>query len=45
MMGEVPVEDHSELVQDFYQSISDRIDSHLLYKGKQHVVTNLFGPL
>ncbi len=33
-MGEVPVDETSDLVLDFYQSMSDRVDSHNLYKGE-----------
>ena len=33
-MGEALVEETSDLVLDFYQSMSDRINTHSLYKGK-----------
>ena len=33
-MGEAPVEETSDLVLDFYQSMTDRVNSHNLYKGE-----------
>ena len=34
-MGEALVEETSDLVLDFYQSMSDRINTHSLYKGSK----------
>lgn len=31
--GDWPIEDLSELVQDFYQSMSERMQTHSLFKG------------
>ena len=32
--GEVPIEDISEMVQDFYQNMNDRMETHTLFKGR-----------
>jgi hypothetical protein len=32
-MTEAPVEEMSEAVQDFYQTLLDRMDTNQLYKG------------
>ncbi|XP_064620375.1 rab5 GDP/GTP exchange factor-like isoform X2 [Lineus longissimus] len=33
VLGEIPVDEHSEMVQDFYQKIGDRLHTNTLFKG------------
>jgi hypothetical protein len=34
VLGEIPVDEHSEMVQDFYQKISDRLQTNTVFKGE-----------
>ena len=40
-MGEVLVDEMSDVVLDFYQSMADRINVHNLYKGKKYQLESL----
>ena len=31
---ESPIEDQSETIQDFYQTLADRVSNHAIYRGK-----------
>ena len=42
-MGEALIDDISELVQDFYQNMSDRITTHTLYRGEKLHGSELVG--
>jgi hypothetical protein len=32
--GELPIEDLTDIVQDFYQTMADRVQTHSVYKGR-----------